>query len=130
MPIPSWIEHKSASPELISEVIRAMKTHYRGKDKATTKERLMADLFGLHKGDPNYENTERIFRRCVEIANLEYGALIVSDESVGYWWAISLEDGLVSAERRLSRAKTMFDNAKKLVDNLKTTYGGQMGLGL
>jgi hypothetical protein len=127
--IPKWIEHRT-SPEFIAEVIRYMKNKHFGIANAAKKDQLIVDLFGIDHGHGEFANTERLLRRAIELANQEHGALIVSDTTNGYWWASGLKDGLEPAEKNMSRALTILDNAKKLVDNLKDQYGGQIGLGL
>lgn len=87
----------------------------------------MMELFGIYKGAPEYDTLERLFRRCIELGNQDQGGLVVSDASVGYWWAASLSDGLEPAEKNMARAETIRHNAKTLLDNIKKTYGGQMG---
>lgn len=126
--IPNWIERRANNPELIAEVMRVLKTRHQGRKQAATKGTLIFELFGIGRGDAEYETTERMFRRCVELADAEHGGLIVSDAVAGYWWAESLDDGLEPAEKNMLRARTIHDNAKKLVENLKAEYGGQMGL--
>lgn len=126
--IPNWIE-VGVNDEFIAEVVRHIKRNHMGIDKAAKKDQLINEMFPtLREGE--YGNTERILRKAIEEANQGHGALIVSDTVHGYWWAASLSDGLEPAEKNMARARTILTNAKKLVDNLKETYGGQMGFGL
>lgn len=128
--IPDWIDKNGRDPAFIAAVIRHMQKYHFGQMRSAKKEQLMKEMFGMNKGEANYDSTERTLRMGIELANQENGALIVSDTVNGYWWAASLEDGLEPAERNMSRARTILDNAKKLVENLKDSYGGQIGLGL
>lgn len=128
--IPAWIEQTAKDEDFIREVMRIMRKNHLGMAKAAKKEELMRELFGVTKHTTKYDSTERVLRMAIEVANQDFCALIVSDTVHGYWWASSLEDGLDPAERNMSRARTILDNAKKLVDNLKSEYGGQMGFGL
>lgn len=128
--IPAWIEKTAKDEDFIREVMRVMRKNHLGIGKAAKKEELMRELFGVAKHSAKYESTERVLRMAIEVANQDFGALIVSDTVHGYWWAASLEDGIEPAEKNMSRARTILDNAKKLVDNLKSEYGGQMGFGL
>lgn len=130
MPIPTWIERKANNPELIVEILRVMKARHSGKSRAATKDALMMELFGIYKGAVDYESLERLFRRCIELGNQDHEGLVVSDASVGYWWAESLSDGLEPAEKNMARAMTILKNAKTVLENIKKTYGGQMGMGL
>lgn len=128
--IPTWVDARNTNPELISEIVRAMKTRHFGRERAANKDELLKELFGITKASDDYEQIERTFRKCIEVANAEDGALIVSDVNAGYWWAASLDDGMVAASKHMNRALTMLGNAERLVDNLKKEYGGQLGLGL
>ena len=85
-------------------------------------------MFNISVKGTEYDNKERLLRRCIELANTQHHALIVSDTEHGYWWAASLNDGLEPAEKNMDRAKTIMHNAKAVLDNIKSEYGGQMGL--
>lgn len=123
--IPTWIERK-ASDELVTEIMRQMKLHHTGIDNAGKKHELVHEFFGVAQKDKAFNDAERLFRRCVELANTEHGGLIVSDTVNGYWWAASLEDGMSSAEKNMARAATIMNNARAVLDNIKAEYGGQI----
>ena len=123
MPIPDYIE-KSASQSLIDYVIAHMKRHHTGRAKAATKWILVREIFG---DDMDEQKVERLLRRCFEIANHDYGGLIVSSPDDGYWWADSVQD-ISYIEKTESRAKTILENCSVVKRNITTAYGGQFGL--
>ena len=127
--IPTYISRQK-SPELIQWIMAHMLRNHKGHSKAAKKDQIIRELWGITPHSKEYSSKERLFRDCLEDGVQLHEALIISSESDGYWWADSLTDGLDFAEKKMARARTILANAKKLIDNLKERYGGQIGMGL
>lgn len=93
------------------------------------KRDLLREVFGAHAAaDESYNNPfDRTLRGLIEEINAE-GGVICSSARHGYWWAASLADGLSAAEANMGRALTQLENSKRLVDNLKREFGGQLSM--
>ena len=117
--------------ELKSRLAWLMKSRHCGNAKAIKKRDLLVELYGTYAAeDESYNNAyDRTLRSMIEEINQE-GGLICSSASGGYWWAESLDDGLEAAERNMNRALTQLENARRLANNLKAEFGGQLALPL
>lgn len=112
-----------------NEFIYLMKARHTGVKSAAHKKQLLQEVYGDDIAeDESYNNRfDRYLRNMIEEINQE-GGLICSSPREGYWWAASLKDGLDATEKNKGRALTQLENANKLIENLKTEFGGQLDL--
>lgn len=107
---------------------KILRERHCGKENAVKTDALLMELFKEPQAGFHYGNLYgRALRAMIEDLN-NHGDIICSDTAHGYWWASSLEDGLPAAKARLKRAGTQFKNARKLTDNLRRHFGGQIDL--
>jgi hypothetical protein len=114
---------------LKTRLIRLMRDQHTGREMAAHKRDLLREFYSVRVAEnESYNNLfDREIRLLIEEIN-QGGGLICSSSTDGYWWAESLVDGLPFAERNRSRALTQLGNAERLVDNLKSEFGGQLPL--
>lgn len=117
-----------ATDDAKQRLFMVMQSH-QGIKRAIKKWDLVTAVYGPGAAVDRSSNNkyDRSLRALIEETNSE-GGMICSSPSAGYWWADSLDDGLPAAEALEGRALTQLTNARHLLQNIKTRYGGQMRL--
>lgn len=124
-PAPYLVYATDDAKQRLSMIMRS----HQGVKCAIKKADLLSAVYGPGAAqDKSYNNKfDRSLRALIEETNSE-GGMICSSPAAGYWWADSLDDGLPAAEALERRALTQLTNARNLLKNIKSEYGGQLRL--
>lgn len=112
-----------------AKLLFLFRTRFCGQEKAGKKRDFLKHLYGENvAGNESYNNShDRAFRIMVDEL-IEDGEPICSSSGDGYWYGISIGDGMPSVKEGYSRASAIRERADKLEKNLLEKYGGQFGL--
>lgn len=105
-----------------------------GRERAFTLHNislLLSQPYKYEDGKIVHRYTSRQIRMAIEDLIMGDGLPICSEGGVGYWYAANYDEARDSAERELmAKARALWKRARKLRNNARAVYSGQLEMGL